>query len=271
MLQYLPVEGFSAIRYTVSGLIFLTYSLIAHRRLSIGAKDLPKLAIIGILAYAIDSLGTLYGLQIGGVLNFALASSMNAVIPAALAILILREKATGWFALAATLSVGGGLILFLGKYNVSGFQISATSLLLTWGAYVFEALGFVFSKKFKERMPLTEYIGILQIFAALFMWVTAIGFNKLPSGLMTMPLEGWLSLVFVCLFSCCLCYFVLYWLLTHIEGHRLAFFDCFHTITAAVFATFLFGEPFNSKMWLGGFLLLLAVIVVSQTRTNAKS
>jgi len=263
VLQYLPVEGYSAIRYTVSSIIFLGYSLFKYRRLKVSVTDLPKLATIGILAYAIDSLGTLYGLQLGGVLNFALASSMNAVITAAVAILILRERVSHRFGLAAAFSIFGGLILFWGKYDVSGFKVSAGSLLLIWGAYIFEALGFVFSKRFKERMPLTEYIGILQAFAAMFMWITAASTSKLPLEITSMQVNGWLALIFVCLFSCCICYFVLYWLLNHIEGHKLAFFDCFHTLAAVVFGAVLFGEPFNAKMWLGGGLLLCAVMIIS--------
>lgn len=206
VLDYLPVEGYSAIRYTVSGLIFLGYSLATYGRLSVCAVDLPKMALIGILAYAVDSLGTLYGLKLGGVLNFALASSMNAVITAGVAILILKEQVSKKLLTSAILSIAGGLALFLGKYDVSTFEIAAGSLLLIWGAYVFEALGFVFSKKYKERMPLTEYIGILQLCAACFMWSFSFAADRLPTGLVHMPFQGWASLIFVCLISCCAWY-----------------------------------------------------------------
>ena len=273
VLKYLPVEGYSAIRYTVSGLIFLAYSLLKNGRLSARISDLPKLGLIGILAYAVDSLGTLYGLKIGGVLNFALASSMNAIITAGVAILVLREQINKRIWIAALLSIGGGLALFLGKYDVSTLEIAAGSLLLIWGAYVFEALGFVFSKKYKERMPLTEYIALLQISAAIFMWSLSFATGRFPVNVLRMPTAGWVSLMFVCLISCCACYFLLYWLLNHIEGHKLAFFDCFHTIAAAVFGAALFGEPFNIKMLIGGGLLLSAVIVVTrmgQSHDNEK-
>ena len=78
-----------------------------------------------------------------------------------------------------------------------------------------------------------------------------------------MPVQGLAALAIVCLISCCLCYLVLYWLLNFVAGNRLAFFDCFHTLSAAAFGAVLFAEPFNAKMLAGGALLTAAVVVVS--------
>jgi drug/metabolite transporter (DMT)-like permease len=264
VLQHLPVEAYSAIRYSVSGLVFLAYTLARHRRLAVRRRDLPKIALIGVLAYGVDSLGTLYGLKVGGVLNFALASSLNALVTATVAVIVLKEKVARGFPLAAGLSVAGGLVLFAGKYDVSGFEVAGLSLALIWGAYVLEALGFVFSKPFRARMPLTEYLAIAQLAAAVFMWILCAGTGRSPAAVLTMPGEALGSLVFVCLVSCCLCYFVLYWLLGHVEGHKLAFFDCFHTLAAAVIGVLLFDEPSSGAMIAGGALLLAAVVVINQ-------
>lgn len=263
ILNFLPVETYSAFRYSVSGLIFLGYSLIANRGLTIRLRDFPAIAIIGILAYSVSSLGTLYGLKLGGVLNFALASSLNAIITAVVAIIVLKEHLSRFIVVAGVLSIAGGLLLASGKYDISDFNIAAGSLGLICGAYVLEALGFVFSRRFKERMPLTEYLAVAQLSAGIFMWVVSISMGHSPDVIMEMPAEGLASLVFVCLISCCICYFLLYWLLNFIDGSKLAFFDCFHTFSAAVFGALLFAEPFNAKMLVGGVVLAAAVLVVS--------
>lgn len=263
VLNSLPVETYSAIRYSISGFIFLGYTLLFHRHLVIQRRDFFPVAAIGILAYGIDSLGTLYGLKVGGVLNFALASSLNAIITAVISIIILRERMTRFVAAAGILSVLGGILLASGKYDLSSLSIALGSLVLICSAYVLEALGFVFSRKFKQRMPLTEYLAIAQLSAGAFMWIVSFYLGYSPSAIMRMPFGGIASLTFVCLISCGACYFLLYWLLNFIEGSSLAFFDCFHTLSAAVFGALLFGEPFNGKMLAGGAVLMSAVIVVS--------
>lgn len=264
VLTYLPVESYSAIRYTFSGLLFLIIAVIKQGKLRVSWEDLPKMAGLGILAYGINSLGTLYGLQIGGVLNFALASSFNAVITAGISILFLKERPKGYFIVAGFLSVIGGFFLFLGKYDVSNLRIAGGSLLLIWIAYALEDLAFVYSKKWKKRYPLYEYLAILQLSAGVFMWGVSLVKVGPPTKILDMPLIGWAALSFVCIFSCAIAYFILYWLLNHLDGHKLAFFDCFHTIAAAFFGAVFFREPFNAEMLIGGILLLAALIVVTK-------
>lgn len=264
VLDYLPVEAYAAIRYSVAGLVFLILTLLRHGRLRSKASDLPKLMLLGVVAYGLDSLGTLYGLKLGGVLNFALASSLNAVITAGVAILFLKEKVSRPFLCGAALSVVGGVVLALGKYEVSTLEIAFGSLVLIWGAYVLEAFGFVFSRRFKDRLPLTEYLAILQLSAAAFMWSLALAAGNLPHHVFAMPISGYLSLAFVSLVSCVGCYLLLYWLLNHIEGHKLAFFNCFHTLAAAGLGIVFFDEPFNVWMGIGGGLLIVAVFVVTR-------
>lgn len=268
VLDYLPVELYAAVRYSVSGLIFLSFTWLRYRRFQCRVRNLPLLATLGILSYGINSLGTLYGLKLGGILNFAMASSLNAFITATMSLLLLREKASPAFAIAALLSILGGVLLALGKYDLSNAQVALGSLGLIWGAYVLEALGFVFSKRFKEKMPLAEYLGVAQMSAGIFMGFYSFSKGINPTLLLQMPARGLAALLFVCIVACCLCYFILYWLLNHVEGHRLAFFDCFHSVSAAIIGWLLFSEAFNAKMLAGGALLVGAVFVITISRSG---
>jgi drug/metabolite transporter (DMT)-like permease len=263
VLDALPVETYAALRYTLAGLGFLAVTLARGGRFAVTRRDLPRVAVLGVLAYALDSLGTLYGLELGGVLNFALASSLNAVITAAVASLVLRERFGRAQVAAAALSVVGGLLLALGKSRASGASVALGSLALIAGAYVLEALGFVFSRTYKARMPLTEYLGIAQLGAGLCLWLVALGRGQSPLAVLSLPPHAALALAFVTLVSCGLCYFVLYRLLDYVAGSTLAFFDCFHTLSAAVFAASLFADPVNAPMLAGGALLFAAVLLVS--------
>jgi len=262
VLDYLPVEVYSAIRYSFSGILFLLIARYRNGRLVVEPRMLPRLIFLGILAYGLDSLGTLYGLKIGGVLSFALASSLNALITSLISLAVLKEKVTPGYLVAIFLSVLGGLLLFLGKAEAANFRIAGLSLLLIWLAYVCEALGFAYSRRYKAHLPLEEYLGVLQVSAGIFMTGVSILAGRSAEGIFHMPPVAWASLAFVCLIACGVCYFLLYWLLNFIDGHRLAFFDAFHTLSAAVLGVVLFHDPYNFKMALGGFLLLAAVWVI---------
>ena len=272
ILESLPVELYIALRFTISAVVFLLFSLVKYGPVRLPKGTLYKLAPVGIMTYAFSSLGALYGLKLGGVLNFSLASSMNAVVTSAVALVLLKEKAHPYFKLAALLSVVGAVILFVGKSGTSNFQIAAGSLFLIWFSYGFEAVGFAFSKRTKDQMPLTVYMALVQLAGSLFMWgMVAVGTQGGFAKLLAMPQMGWLALAYVSLIACCACYFVLYWLLNHIEGHRLAFFDCFHTGMSALLGVVLFHDAVNNLMIGGGILLVASTSLIALPASPKKT
>jgi drug/metabolite transporter (DMT)-like permease len=252
VIRDVPVETYGALRYSIGGLCFLIAARLKGP-LRTPRSDFPIVVLLGVVAYGFSSLGTLYGLQMGGVVNFALASGMNATITAVISILILKEKIGARFPLAVVLSLAGSLALFAGKHSISGSEIAAGSLFLVWTAYVCEAIGFVYSKRFSPRSSLPEYLAILQLSAGAFLW-----FLAPPTDYAAIPARAWAGVLFVSLVSCVLCVGGIYWLLRHVDGHKLAFFDCFHAIGATVLGAVLFDEAFSALMVFGGILLLTA-------------
>ena len=122
-------------------------------------------------------------------------------------------------------------------------------------------MGFVFSKRYKAKYSLPKYLAVLQSSGAVFMWGVALATSGLPHGLLAMPPIGWLSLAFVSLVACGFCFCAVYWLLNFMDGHKLAFFDCFHSVCAALFGVVLFGDRPNFKMFVGGTLLLASLVL----------
>lgn len=263
VLAFWPVEAYIALRFTLSGSLFLIVALFTRPRVRIARRDLPPLAVLGILTYGVASLGTLYGLKLGGVVTFALASGCNAVITALASVYVLRERWGKGLLAAIALSVVGSVCLAWGKYQLASRGVALGSLLLVWFAYASEATGFVFSKRFTGRYPLPWYLAILQLSAGLFLGLVAfLSHPQLPA-LASLPLSCWAALTYVVIFSCGICYAVHYWLLRYLPGHRLAFFDSIHAASAATFGVLLFGDPLNGWMMAGGFLLLASVWAVN--------
>ena len=103
VITEIPVELYISLRWTISGLIFLIWISISS-----GWKGLIKpqtlwVSLLGICGYSLASFGTLYGLKIGGVTNFALMGAMNPIVTSSVAILVLRERPTRLFYVALPL------------------------------------------------------------------------------------------------------------------------------------------------------------------------
>jgi drug/metabolite transporter (DMT)-like permease len=260
ILGEIPVELYVAIRWAISGSIFAIYLACIGGWKKIGLGDFAAVSLLGIVGYGIASLIGLHGMKLGGVANFALVGSLSPIITAVAAIWILRERPTRLFFLALPACALGLLFLVFGKYQASSASVAGASALLVLGGYACEALVFVCSKKFKGRMSAAQYLAIAQIAAAAFAWLLqGLAFHQVGQ-LARLSTRGLAAAAFVSVVSCVLCYAVLYWLLNHIDAHRLALFDGLHTLSATIFAYFIFNEPIRPFMLFGGALILSGLI-----------
>jgi drug/metabolite transporter (DMT)-like permease len=261
VIDEIPVELYIALRWTISGMIFAIYICLAKTWRPVKLKSSIAVGGLGILGYGLASFCTLYGLKVGGVTNFALMSTLGPAITSSMAILILKEKPSRLFYLALPLSLTGLILLVTGKYQLTSWNVAGLSAALVLGGCFLEALVFVFSKRFKTEMPSTQYLAISQISAALVMWLSqGIAFHQ-TQHLIDLTGRGFLAAIFVSVVACVLCYATLYWLLNYIDGHKLALFDGFHTLSATFFGYLLFDEVLTPMMITGGSLILVSLII----------
>ena len=270
VISEIPVELYITLRWTISSLvIFCFHGLTSQWRPKFDRKTFTVMTL-GILGYALGSFGALYGLKIGGVANFAMMGSLNPIVTSLVAIIILREKPTLLFYLALPVCVFGLILLVIGKHNVSSWSVAFSSSGLIIGAAVLDAIVFVYSKKLKVHFTSFQFLAISQLTAAFFMWVLQITIFRQASLLSNLSLKGWIATVFVSVVACVLCYLILYWLLNHFDGHKLALFGGLHAISATVFGWYFFYEPINSLMLFGGVVLLIGLILGNLKIKNKK-
>ena len=256
VISEIPVELYIAIRWSISGLIFAAYLSLFQKWQKIPLKDAAAISALGLLGYGLASFGTLYGLKIGGVINFSLVTAIGPVITSVIAVIFLRERPKKMFYVAISLSVLGLILLALGKYQVSSFSVMGTSMALIIGACFLEAIIFIFSKKFKTKVSSAQYLAIAQLSSATLMWLLQATTFQQTQSLQNLSINGIAAALFVSIVACVLCYLVLYWLLNFIDGHRLALFEGLHAVSATAFGIIFFSEPLMPLMIAGGALIL---------------
>lgn len=260
VLSEIPVELYITLRWSISGSIFLFVLLSTHTQLrSLWRKETLAVSALGVCGYGLASFGTLYGLKIGGISNFALMTALSPIISSLLSIFILKERPRKMFFFALPLCVTGLGVTALGKHFVSGWHVAISSALLILAGCFLESLVFVYSKKSRTHFSSTQYLAVSQLSAALFMWMLQWGWLHQLDSISRLSLRGWGATFFVALVACVLCFWVLYWLLSRMDGHRLALFDGLHAVSAALFGYLIFNEVLNPTMVAGGVLILAGI------------
>ncbi len=256
VIDEIPVELYITLRWSISGAIFALYLTTTKSWKKVAIQDVAWISLLGALGYGVASFGTLYGLKVGGVVNFALVGAIGPIITSVIAVIFLRERPQKLFYLALAVSVLGLLLLAIGKYQVSSLSVAGMSVGFILSACVLEAIVFVFSKKFKSRVSAIQYLAIAQISAAFLMWIMQGAVYHQTPELSQLTSRGIVSALFVSIVACVLCYSILYWLLNYVDGHRLALFDGFHALSATFFGFLFFNEPLRPLMLFGGVLIL---------------
>lgn len=212
VINEIPVELYIALRWTISGLIFVGYLILSKKLKTPPTLDFMKVILLGICGYALGSFGTLYGLKLGGITNFALMGALNPMITSGVAFVILKERPQKIFFIALPLCILGLGFLVLGKHEISNLNVTLSAAALIMGAAVF-----------------------------------------------------------VSVIACVFCYAILYWLLNHMDGHRLALFDGLHVLSASFFGWALFHERLNQSMIVGGVLLVMSLVLGNLPNSGSAS
>ena len=106
-----------------------------------------------------------------------------------------------------------------------------------------------------------QYLAIAQLATAFFLWLSQITVLHQVSQISNLTTQGFLAAMFVSVIACVLCYSVLYWLLTHVDGHKLALFDGVHALSAMGFGILFFGEKITALVGIAGLLILAGLLL----------
>lgn len=268
VVAQIPPELFTTVRWTIAGGIFSGFLLFRQRRIARLNRDFALVAALGVLAYGAAQLGMLYGLKLGGIVNFALVAAFNPVLVSAATIVILGERPTPKFFAALALGVVGLIFIVIGKYRLSDLSIAAGAAALILVSQGLDSMTFAFSKKFRNRVSTLQYLAVAQGAAAIFLWTVQLGFLHQASQLSQLTSTGWTALLFVALGAGIGCYGTFYWLLTRMEGHKLSLFNGLFTVSAVASGHLFFHEPLSLSMAIGGAFILASIVLGTWQRAQ---
>ncbi len=267
ILESIPILYYIAFRWTISGITFGLLSLVRHKKIFYDTKTTWQVVILGIFGFGFASVGTLNGLNIGGVSYFSFLSLCAPFFVILLSLILLKEKLNKVTIIASIIAAMGIALIIYGKIYIDTFENAIHAALFVGMAYFFEGIVFLTSKTIKVRIPLFPYLCIGQCSAALMIWCY-IGFHHIGFDITSISPGTLVALLFVALFSCVICYSIWYTLLSYLKGQQLAFFEYLHGIFAALWGILIFNEPLEINMIFGSVLLFLSILVVSRQKIN---
>lgn len=268
IIKQIPVELYITLRWSISSSVFLLILAYKnHLKIKIN-RHFFEVAFVGILGMGLCSLGNAYGVFWGGVTIVALVGSLSSLIKTVCSVIFLHEKPKKMFWLALLLSIAGLVLLVFGKYQISSFEAAILSAAIVFFSTILDGFMFAFSKKRQASYSPSQYLVVTQTSAALFMWAMQFFYFQQVSQLSQLNPTGWFALLYVSLVAGVICYFIYYWVLSQIDGHRLAIFDGLHTLSATFFGIILFNESLNMLMFLGGGMVLSALVIANIKALN---
>jgi len=256
VINEIPSELYITLRWGISGSLFFICVLITDHWRNVRLADLLIVSVLGILCYGGASLCMLYGLSIGGVINFSLIASLGPVLTALLSIFILNEKPKREFLIALPISVSGLILVLIGKFQASSAKIAATSSAAILLGFALDSFVFVISKRYKSKMGTLQFLAISQLAATGAMLILQATIYHQTIDATNLTPVGIGSLIYVSLVACFIGYGTFYWLLQHFDGHKLALFDGVQTVSSVFFGYLFFSEPLNFSIVAGGLMVI---------------
>ncbi|WP_435743928.1 DMT family transporter [Nocardioides sp. SYSU DS0663] len=249
LLDRVPTLDFLAVRFAIAGVVMVAVAPRAVRLLSPASR---RQAVV---------LGGVYGLaqilQTAGLAHTAASVSgfitgMYVVLTPVLAAVLLRSRTTPVTWGAVALATAGLAVLTLQGFSVGyGEAITLVSAVL----YALHIVGLGAWSNAREALGMS--IVQLLVIAVICLVATA------PDGIVLPPtLIDWLSVLYMALFAGAAALIGQTWAQAHLPPTRTAIIMSMEPVFAALFAVLLGGESLTGRMFLGGAMVLAAMLAV---------
>lgn len=264
-----PPYALAFVRVTLGTLVLLPLAISRHR--TGNRLPWPTLWLMGLLGvalyYLVFNLALVYVSASQGALVQASIPAMTALV----AVLWLRERASGLRWLGIAMSIAGVLIVFSGS-DSNGGESSQFGSLLMFASVICWALYTALAKRVTELDSLVVTVAVMGTGAILLLPLA--GFEVITAhmagkGLAPLPLMSWLSLLFLGVVASGLAYLLYNASLQHLDASAVGVYTNLIPIVGVLTGVIVLGEPLSTRAIIGGLVVMLGVWITSRSERPA--
>ena len=262
VLDYIPPMTLLAIRLVIGGAALLLV-MVASRSPWVGVRDLPRMALLGLVGFGISLAAQFIGTRLSSASHGAVITSVTPAFILVFAASLLKERIT-WAKLAAVAIATAGVLLVVEQPG--GFRIEAgvfwgDVLLLvagiTWALYT--VLGRLAANRYPP-VTVTTYAtltGILWVLPAL--PVELAGFAWKP-----LPLAVWWGTLYLGVVSTALAFYLWNKGFTLMDAATGSLFFFAQPVVGAVLGWLLLGESLTARFLLGTAVVITGGVLATR-------
>lgn len=265
-----PVFLASALRYALASLILFLLLYIKEKKIPpLIREDILVLTIQAVTGLFGFSVFLLYGLKFTSALESGIIISTTPAIIGILSYTYLREQLPKNRIAGIILAISGVILI-----NTMGISLQSARGLapllgntLVLGAVIGEGLFAILGKVLTKRLSplaISAYVTGL----AFLMFLPLAIFESLEFSFTTVPLEGWLSIIYYALFVTVLGFYCWYSGVSKVAASTSAVFTSLLPISALILSCLILGETLLPVHLIGISLVLLAIWVSARETTT---
>lgn len=263
MPQYIEPFGFIFSRVFFGTILFWLFNLSIKNQEKVSREDLPLLALCGLLGVAANQLLFFSGLNLTTPINASLIQTLVPVMVLLIAAVVIKEKITWRKTLGIILGLTGAGLLILNKGEISfGNEQFTGDILIILNSASFAAY-LVIVKPLMKKYRAQTVIKWVFFFAMLMVIpFTYEGFFAVDWA--SLPLEAWLAIIYVVVFTTFLAYLLNTWALHHVNSSVVGIYAYLQPLFATIMAISLGQDKFTLEKGLYSLFIFAGVYLVSR-------
>ena len=267
MPDYIEPFGFILIRVSSAVLLFwLFHKIFVPNAEKVEKRDFLKLAICGLFGIAINQLLFFKGLNITTPINAAIIMTSNPILVLLFAAFMIKETITGKKLAGIVVGITGAVLLIVYGKDISfGSTTFSGDLLILINSTSYGIYLVLVKPLMVKYSPLTV---IKWVFSFGFLYVLPFGFIEFTQiDWKEMPLNIWVSVLFVVIASTFIAYSLNIYALKHVSPVIVSYYIYLQPLLATAFALFLGKDELSLIKIVSALFIFTGVYLVSQSKS----
>jgi drug/metabolite transporter (DMT)-like permease len=257
-------------RFGIAGLAFLAILRLKEGSVAVHWRDVPLLAVAGFFGVTLSQLTFVYALVFTGASDNALIGATAPIVTAVIATIVGLERSGRRHWIAASIGLGGVVLIVTGSPAVSVGQSGLLGDALAFGNVLFSSISAILA------VPLLLRYSVYRVLTyEMLLGTTMLLPIALPSLITQSSVEvtagGWLALAYVTLATGLVTNLLYFTAVGKIGASRSAIFQYLQAFLGVLFAVILLSEDVTPAQLLGGSIVVASVILSRATRRRVSA